>query len=138
MTAAPPAKSSKTLTDLKAFLKDGRPLPMLNYVFLFFMVMTVGGSGVVALLIANFAEDKAPDWIKTHYQFQVRTFWIGVVPAILSYFLGQYLLHVLKISPMLMFFVVIPVLLWIVGRVAMGFNHLMYSRPIPNPKSWLV
>ncbi|MEI9904767.1 MAG: hypothetical protein WDN06_12930 [Asticcacaulis sp.] len=131
MTTKPPSQ-------LQAFLRDGRGLPMLNYALLFFMVMTVGATGVVALLIATFAEDKAPDWVKTHYRFQVRTFWIGVLPAILTYFAGQVLLKVYRTDPLIMFFVVLPVLAWVAARVAIGFNHLLNERPYPNPKSWLV
>lgn len=127
-----------TPSQLKAFLRDARGLPMLNYALLFFIVMTVGATGIVALLIGNFAEDKAPDWIKSHYRFQIRTFWIGVAPVILTYFAGQVLLKAYRADPLLMFFVVMPVLAWVAARVALGFNHLLNGRPYPRPKTWLV
>lgn len=131
MTAKPPS-------ELKTFLSDARGVAMLNYALLFFMVMTVGATGVVALLIITFAEDKAADWIKSHYRFQVRTFWIGVVPAILTYFIGQVLLRRYHADPLAMFAVVMPVLAWTTARVATGFNHLLNSRAYPNPKTWLI
>ncbi len=131
MTAKPPS-------ELKTFLSDARGLAMLNYALLFFMVMTVGATGVVALIIANLAEIKAAEWIRTHYQFQMRTFWIGVAPAILTYVIGMVLLRRYHLDPLAMFAVVMPVLAWTTARVATGFNHLLNSRPYPNPKTWLI
>ncbi|ESQ74361.1 hypothetical protein [Asticcacaulis sp. AC402] len=131
----PPAQTS----ELKTFLADGRGMAMLIYSLLFFMTLTLGLTGILALIIATFADsDKTPPWIKTHYQFQVRTFWIGIVPTFLTFFASQYLIKVVQVQPIYMFLVVMPVLAWVAGRCAMGFNHLLYRRPYPNPKSWLV
>ena len=131
-------KPDGAFSQLKTFLADGRGLAMVNYALLFFMVMTIGATGILALLIATYAEHKAPDWIRSHYQLQIRTFWIGILPAILLYFIGEHLLRVLHAGPMTMFIVVMPVLAWIASRCAMGFNHLLNSRPYPNPRTWIV
>ncbi|EGF91244.1 membrane protein-like protein [Asticcacaulis biprosthecium C19] len=133
MTQSPAPSTNRSL------FADGRGLAMLNYALLFFMSMSVGATGIVALIVANFADsDKTPAWIKSHYQFQIRTFWIGILPTLLTFFLSQYLLKALQVEPLYMFAVVIPVLGWIAARCAMGFNHLLYGRPYPTPKSWLV
>ncbi|ESQ88593.1 hypothetical protein ABAC460_14980 [Asticcacaulis sp. AC460] len=125
--------------DLKSFLTDGRGMAMLVYALLFFMALTIGLTGVVALIIVTFADsDKTPDWIKSHYQFQVRTFWMGIVPTFLTFFLSQFLVRTYQVQPIYMFFVVMPILAWVAGRCAMGFNHLLYGRPYPNPKAWVV
>ena len=133
----PARPEDKTASEIKGFLADGRILPMLNYALLFFMTLTVGATGVVALLVATFAEDKAPDWIKSHYQFQLRTFWIGIGPIILTILVAMALSRHIN-NPYLYYFVFMPALLWVTSRVVMGFNHLLYSRPYPNPKSWLI
>jgi uncharacterized membrane protein len=125
--------------DTKSFLANGRGAAILIYALLFFMALTLGLAGVVALLVATFADsEKTPDWVKSHFQFQVRTFWIGIVPTFLTFFASQYLIKVYQVQPIYMFLVVMPVLVWIAGRCAMGFNHLLHGRPYPNPKSWLV
>jgi len=139
MPAKPPAVSKgSALAELLDFLRDPRVWVMVNYALLFFLVMTVGATGVVALLIATFARDKSPEWLQGHYDFQIRTFWIGVLPSMAAYILGQYLLKVQHAGPVTLFLVIVPVLAWTASRVAMGFNHVLHRRPYPNPRAWLV
>jgi len=127
--------STGLVASLKTIVADNRLVPMLNYLFVFLMVMTLGLSGILALLIANFREEKAADWLKTHYEFQKRTFWIGILPVLLVFF-AVLRLHVSDQRVMLVL-LVIP-LAYTAGRAALGFNHLFQGRPIPNPKAWLV
>lgn len=122
----------------KSFFSDPRLILFINYLLLFLMVLSFGMTGVIVLLIATFLEDKAPDWLKSHYEFQKRTFWLGVIPLIACFFLaiilrGQGISH-----PILSLALVLVPLIYLAGRCAMGFNHLLYNRPYPAPKSWLV
>ncbi len=154
MTKPPVTSKSKpegTADQLVTFLKDGRGMGMLGYALLFFMVLTLGATGIVALILLTFAEtDKTPEWIKSHYQFQIRTFWIGIVPTLATVFLvrivppliiaavGKGQASVEAAGTLSTFLLVMPVLAWAAARCALGFNHLFYNRPYPNPKSWLV
>jgi uncharacterized membrane protein len=36
------------------------------------------------VIVAYVNRADAPDWVKTHYRFQIRTFWIGGLNAFLS------------------------------------------------------
>ena len=143
----PPAKASQLAT----FLADGRGMAMLIYALLFFMLMTYTVTGILALILTTFADsDKTPEWIRSHYRFQARTFWIGVVPAVALIVLYPAVapalltgLGAIGLSPEAArttgtFITVMPVLGWVAARCAMGFNHLFHSRPYPNPKAWLV
>ncbi|MGN6422562.1 MAG: hypothetical protein ACTHLA_04540 [Asticcacaulis sp.] len=134
--------AEKTLTEhIKSFASDARLPAFLNYILIFFMVLTFGLTGVLALLMASFAEDKAPDWIKSHYQFQVRSFWFAIVPVVLSAALYTVVQKHGVTSPtvnIVMLGLVLICLGYTVGRAIMGFNHLLYFRPLPNPKTWLV
>ncbi len=135
MPAQPPAPHAQKPNPLKAFLTDARLVPILNYFLVFFMVLTMGISGIFALLVATFLEDKAPAWIKTHYEFQKRTFWIGIAPVLLVY-VAMLRLHVTNQMVMLAL-IAIP-LIYTAGRSVMGFNHLFYERPVPNPKALFI
>lgn len=136
--AQPPNTAPSTKAQLGNFLKDPRLFPFLNYLLLFFMVMTFGLTGIVVLLVANFREDKAQDWVKTHYDFQKRTFWIGIVPILACAILGIYLkAHGIQNQVLIFALVVIP-LLYVIGRCITGFNHLLYNRPYPTPKAWMI
>ncbi len=136
----PPAPRGSAISDLAGFLKDARVLPVLNYGLLFFMVMTFGFTGVLALIIANFAENTAPDWIKGHYHFQVRTFWIAVVPILgtLAFYLFVQRNGLGGVMPTIAVSLMVVCLAYTVGRAVMGFNHLFHKRPYPNPNALLV
>ena len=135
MPAKPPVTTNKVTATLKGVVTDNRLVPMLNYLFVFVMVMTLGLSGILALLVANFREEKAPDWLKTHYEFQKRTFWIGIAPVLIVFF-AVLRLH-LSDQRIMLVLLVIP-LAYTAGRAVLGFNHLFYERPVPNPKAWII
>ncbi len=120
------------------FLADPRKVLFLNYLLLFLMVLTCGLTGIIALLIASFREDDAPDWLKSHYEFQRRTFWLGVVPLIGCFAVG-FALRIQGINNQILSLALVLVpLIYLTGRCVIGFNHLLYNRPYPNPKSWMV
>ena len=135
-----PAPKGSTLSDLTNFLKDDRVVPVLNYGLLFFMVMTVGFTGVLALIVANFAQDKAPDWIKGHYEFQVRTFWIAIMPILFSsaFYLFVQRNHLTGVMAVVAVCSIIICLAYTAGRAVMGFNHVFNKRPYPKPDALLV
>jgi uncharacterized membrane protein len=127
---------STTGSQLKSFLADPRIVAFLNYALLIFMPLTYGLTGIVVLLISTFVEDKAADWIKTHYEFQKRTFWLGILPILATVIVTIRFAQVLPkpVTPAL----VILTLILVAGRCVMGFNHLFYNRAYPNPKTWTV
>lgn len=134
--------AQKSFVDyVKGFAADARLAGFVNYALIFCMVMTFGLTGVLALLIANFKEDKAEAWIKTHYEYQVRSFWFAIVPVVLSAAVYTFVNKHHIASPVLngvMMGLVLICLGYTVSRAIMGFNHLLYFRPVPNPKAWLV
>ena len=135
MPAKRPESNPKAAATLKGLFTDSRMVPMVNYLFVFLMVLTLGLSGILALLVANFCEEKAPDWLKSHYEFQKRTFWIGILPVLLVSF-ALLRLHVTD-ERLLLVVLGIP-LAYTAGRATFGFNHLFNERPIPNPKALIV
>ncbi|CAL4868772.1 hypothetical protein MMA231_03061 [Asticcacaulis sp. MM231] len=135
---ATPAKGASA--DLKAFVADPRLLPFATYLLLFFTTMTFGLSALIVMLIANFAEDKTPDWLKSHYEFQKRTFWYSILPVLLTAIIYTFAQRHAVSGPVtaILMGLVLLCLAYTVGRAIVGFNHLLYSRPIPNSKDWLV
>jgi uncharacterized membrane protein len=129
---------SKPASNTQSFLADPRKVPFLNYLLLFLMVLTFGMTGVIALLIASFREDDAPDWLKSHYAFQRRTFWLGVLPIVVCFVAGIVLRAQGINNQILSLALVLVPLIYVTGRCVTGFNHLLYSRPYPKPKSWMV
>lgn len=97
------------------------------YVLLLIGVV-VGVLGIVAVVVASIYKKSAPDWLHSHYRFQIRTFWIGTVlmigGVVTLYFLVGYLV-------LLFGFV------WVVMRCVKGMRLLAKSEAHPNPAEWL-
>ena len=102
--------------------KSAKMVYILYLVGLFF-----GITGVIGVVMAYVNKDDASQWLKTHYQFQIRTFWIGA----LYMFLGSLLSLVLIGWFILLFWVV-----WLIIRSVKGLKALDSNRAIENPTSW--
>jgi uncharacterized membrane protein len=83
---------------------------------------------IIGLVMAYVNKDDAPEWLQSHYQFQIRTFWIGflyvVIGALLSIILIGYLV--------LLFWVA-----WIIVRCVKGMKYLDAQQAHPDPTGWM-
>jgi len=98
-------------------------------VYLLMMVnIIVQFVGIIGVIIAYVHKSEAPDWLKSHYQFQIRTFWIGLLLMLLGAFFW-----VMGIGVLILIFWVV----WLVMRCVKGMKYLDQQQPHPNPKTWL-
>src|ERR1043166_1401476 len=51
---------------------------------LYLLSLIVGVTGIIGVIIAHVNHADSPEWVKTHYRFQIRTFWIALVYALIS------------------------------------------------------
>jgi uncharacterized membrane protein len=78
--------------------------------------------------MAYINKSEAPDWLKTHYQFQIRTFWIGLLYVLIGMVSSVILIGYL----VLLFWVV-----WLVIRCVKGMKSLDQKEAHPDPAGWL-
>jgi uncharacterized membrane protein len=83
---------------------------------------------LVGLIMAYMNRDGAADWVKTHYQVQIRTFWIGLLGSIVGF-----LLTVIVIG----WLVLLAVVVWWIVRCVKGMQGIGRQQPYPNPETWL-
>ncbi len=87
-----------------------------------------GISALAGLIIAYVKLDDADPMLRSHYRFQIRTFWIG-------------LLYLAIGIPLSVVLIGIPILawwfIWSLVRIIRGFLLVNEHKPIANPKSWL-
>ena len=95
---------------------------------LYLVSMIVGITGLVGVVMAYINRNDAPDWLKTHYQFQIRTFWIGMLYVLV----GLLLMFVLIGFLILLFWVV-----WLIVRCVKGMKSLDHKQAHPNPTGWM-
>jgi uncharacterized membrane protein len=83
--------------------------------------------GVIIAYVKN-GEDGTDPMLQSHYRFQIRTFWIG-------------LLYLTVGIPLCVVLIGIPILIWwfvwSLIRVVKGCLLVLERKPVANPASWL-
>ncbi|MFC4701377.1 DUF4870 family protein [Glaciecola siphonariae] len=105
---------------------DTSSMAKLVYI-LYLASIIVGLTGIIGVVIAYIKKNDSPEWLRSHFQFQIRTFWIGF----LYIFIGSLLMLVLVGYLVLIFFVV-----WLIIRSVKGFLLIDKKQAHPNPTSW--
>lgn len=103
---------------------------MVRLVYILYLVgLFVGGTtSIIGVVIAYIYQDDAPDWLKSHYQFQIRTFWIGLLWVVLGA-----VLSVILIGFLIWFFGVV----WLIIRAVKGFRYVDKKEAYPDVQTWL-
>ena len=96
---------------------------------LYLVAMVVALTAVVGVIIAYVNKDEAPEWVRSHYRFQIRTFWIGLLYS----FIGTIT------TPIIVgWFVLLLVLVWLVIRCAKGLMWVEKGQPVRNVETWML
>ncbi|MDT8370784.1 MAG: hypothetical protein RQ783_02200 [Gammaproteobacteria bacterium] len=98
-------------------------------VYILFLVnILVPFLGIIGVVMAYVNKDDAPEWLQSHYQFQIRTFWFG-----LAYVLLGMLLTIILIG----YFILLFTAFWIIIRCVKGMKYLDNQQAHPNPGAWM-
>jgi uncharacterized membrane protein len=125
-TLPPPAGATPTPATAAT---DERQLALIIYVLYLLGFITVWVTPIVGVVLAYVNRDTAPEWLKSHYTFQIRTFWIGLVAMTASCVLMVVLIG----------FVLAPIVaIWFIVRCAVGLSRLLNNEPYPTPQNWIV
>ena len=87
-----------------------------------------GITSVVGVIIAYIYRGEAPGWVKTHFTFQIRTFWIGLLFCVIG---GMTTLILIG------WFVLLFVVIWMIVRCVLGLKTVLANQPYPKPETWL-
>ncbi len=83
---------------------------------------------IIGLIMAYINRDESADWLRSHYDFQIRTFWISIVYSSLSLVLSFIFIGYLLF---------LATFIWYVVRCAKGLKYLDKGLAYPEPKTWL-
>lgn len=114
----------------------------LVYILYMVSLLTGGLTFIIGVVIAYMNKDDSEEWLQSHYHFQIRTFWIGVVfmgVAGLLFAIGTLLLAIV------VGFLIIPIawaffwlaFIWLVIRCVKGIKSIDDKQPHPNPTTWM-
>jgi uncharacterized membrane protein len=100
-----------------------------NLVYVLYLLgLVLGGiSAIIGVVIAYMNKDQAPDWLKSHYVYQIHTFWklllYGVISSLLTVVLIGFLL-------------LLVLLVWYIMRCVRGLSAVARREPIADPAAW--
>lgn len=95
---------------------------------LYLVSILLGITGLIGVIMAYINKGDAPDWLKTHYQFQIRTFWISLLYSVIG---------MITLIFIVGYFILLFVLIWYIVRCVKGLKQLDKNAAIENPKSWM-
>lgn len=101
-------------------------IPMIIYV-LYLANLVIPFTALVGIIMAYINKGDG-NFLDSHYQFQIRTFWIGLLYALVGA-----LLTLIVIGWLVLLFY----LIWLIIRCVKGFKYLNKQEPMPDPTSWL-
>lgn len=110
------------------WLEPGATNALVIYI-LYLAGLIIGVSGIVGIVLAYVNRGKAGGFVESHYTFLIRTFWIGLLYALISV-----VLMMLVVGFLLMFVVAV----WFIARCVLGLQALQRGEPVRNPQSWLL
>jgi uncharacterized membrane protein len=110
------------------WLEPGPTNALVIYI-LYLASLVIGVTGIVGVVLAYINRGKAGGFVESHYTFLIRTFWIGILYALISV-----VLIIVVIGFPLMFAVAV----WFIARCILGIQALQRGEPVKNPQSWFL
>jgi uncharacterized membrane protein len=96
---------------------------------LYLVGLLLGITIIVGLVVAYVFRDGAAPWLRTHYRYQIRTFWIVllylIIGAVTTFILIGYL-------------ILLFTLFWFVIRCVKGLRLASEGMAVTNPATWWV
>ena len=108
--------------------QKARNLLLITYI-LFGVGLVVGISAIAGIIIAHLKSgDVDSEFLKSHYRWLIRSFWYGLLGAIVGYLT----------IPLIIGMIILPVVwLWYLYRLVKGFLRFSDDKPIEDPAAWL-
>ncbi|HEY1799098.1 MAG TPA: hypothetical protein VGG57_23490 [Stellaceae bacterium] len=95
---------------------------------LYLASLFVGVTSIVGLVMAYVKRDEAPEWVQTHYRFQIRTFWIGLLYMVIG---------LVTVVILIGFLVWLFNVVWLIVRCIKGMQAVARGQACENVTTWL-
>jgi uncharacterized membrane protein len=98
---------------------------------LYFAAYIFGITALIGVIIAYVRFPDANPLLRSHYQFQIRTFWIGLLYLVVGAVLAVAVFPVIGVAILTWW------LIWSLVRNVKGLLALNDNKPIQDPTSWM-
>jgi uncharacterized membrane protein len=95
---------------------------------LYLFGLVIGVTTIIGLVMAYVNQADAPAWVQTHYRVQIRTFWIGLLYAVVS---------MVTMMIGIGFLVALFTLVWWIVRSAKGLKLLGEGAAYADSATWI-
>ncbi len=100
-----------------------------NLIYILYLLsLLFGVTSLVGLIMAYVNKGDAPEWVQSHYRFQIRTFWIGLLFGVIGAFTVAFVVGIL---------ILVFLLVWWIARCVTGMRYFSEGRAHPDPASWM-
>jgi len=100
-----------------------------NIIYILYLAsIVVGITAIIGVIMAYVNRSGAPEWVQSHYRFQIRTFWIGLLLGVVGLVTTIILIGWL---------IILFYLIWLIVRCVKGMSSISKAEAYPNPGSWL-
>ena len=97
-------------------------------IYILYLVSFIAGiTAIIGVVMAYVNKDDASEWLQSHYQFLINTFWQGLVMALVSGLLMMVFIG---------FILIVIVMLWIIIRCVKGLKYIDERKAHPDPTGW--
>ena len=110
------------------WLEPGKTNVQVIYI-LYLAGFVIGITPLIGVVLAYVNRGRSEAWIETHYTWAIRTFWIGLLYALISFVLAFVLVG---------FLLMLATAVWFILRCIFGLQALTRDEPMKNPQSWVL
>ena len=105
---------------------EGRTANLIYVLYLLSLIF--GVTSLVGLIMAYINKGDAPEWVQSHYRFQIRTFWIGLLLGVIGFFTAAFVVGIL---------ILVFLFVWWIARCVKGMKYISEGSAHPDPTSWM-
>ncbi len=105
---------------------EGRTANLIYVLYLLSLIF--GVTSLVGLIMAYINKGDAPEWVQSHYRFQIRTFWIGLLLGVIGFFTAAFVVGIL---------ILVFLFVWWIARCVKGMKYISEGSAHPDPASWM-
>lgn len=114
------------MNDLKTDLSASSGNSRIIY-FLYLASLVFGITSLVGLVMAYLNRADAETWLQSHYSYQIRTFWIGLLYSFIAFWLVFILIG---------YVLMLVIVVWLVIRCVKGLKALDQQEAIADENRW--
>lgn len=109
-------------------LQDDKTMPIIVYAC-YIAGWVTGISPVIGVILAYVSKAAAPEWLQSHYVFQIRTFWLSLLFGLIGV-----LTLIIGIGALIL----IAVGVWVTVRSVVGLQWVLKGQAYPTPRNWML